>query len=181
MSPFVSEFQPFTTQGASRPETSKLSEEEIKKITSLWRERLTSLPEIIQKTLKAALDKIEKALEYTDPETKENVLKNGLYFLTIFGLYLSSPSFQTSPPRKMEKLIEDLNNFCPEPLFLKSGNTFTTSDLLGNTRIYRITQIVPPGELSLNFKNEDYVSGTNMWDFPEGNKFIPGNYFLKIS
>jgi len=171
MSPLFPESQPFTAQ----TETSKLSEEEI---ISQWRERLSSLQEIIQKTLKAALDKIEKALEYTDPRSKKNALENGLHFLTVLGLYLSSPSYRTSPPQTMEELINGLNSFCPDPLFLKSGDTFTISDHLGNNRTYEITQITPGGEFPSDFKKRGYISGTNMWDSPEGKRFIPGNYWM---
>jgi len=179
MSPLLPESHLFADQIVSQTETSKLSKEEIEEIISQCRERLPSLPEIIQKTLEAALGKIEKALKYTDPRTKKNALENGLHFLTVLGVYLSSPSYRTSPPQTMEELINGLNSFCPDPLFLKPGDTFTAYDHLGNNRTYKITQITPPGELPSDLRKRGYISGTNMWDSPEGKRFIPGNYWMQ--
>jgi len=169
MSPELS--SPPPTQSLEIP---TLSKEDLQEIISFWQERLPSLSELIQKVVGAALKKMEKSLQYPDEATKNNALSNSARFLTVLGLYLSSPSCQNFPPQTMEKLIEGLNSFCPDPPFLKPDDTFV--DLSGRT--FRIKNITPPGELQSGFKG-GYCSGTNMWDSPEGSGFIPGKYQLE--
>jgi len=169
MSPELSSLPP--TQSLEIP---TLSKEDLQEIISSWQERLPSFPELIQKVVGAALEKMENASQYTDEATKNNALSNAARFLTVLWLYLSSPSYKDSPPQTMEQLIEGLNSFCPNPPFLKPGDIFV--DPLGRT--FEIKNIAPPGELPSDFKG-GYCSGTNMWDSPEGKRFIPGNYQLE--
>jgi len=167
MSPPITELK----SPASSLETA-LTDEEIREIISLWRERLFSLPPLVQEVLKSALEKMEKALGYTEEEIKKNAINNASRFLTALGLYLSSPSFQNSPPETMEKLIAGLNSFCPEPQFLTLGDTF-----IGNDGKLKIIEITPP---TIPPKTQEvYIPGTNMWDQEKGNQFVPGNYKLE--
>ena len=160
---------------AQPPEIPTLSEKDLKGIISSWEERLPSFRELIQKVVAAALEKTKTALKYTDEATKNNALSNAARFLTVLGIYLSSPSCKNSPPQTMEELIKGLNSFCPNPLFLKPGDTFV--DSFGRT--FEIENIAPPGELPSDFKEVGHCPGTNMWDSPEGIQLVPGNYWLK--
>jgi len=172
MSPELSSLPP--TQSLEIP---TLSKEDLQEIISSWQERLPSFPELIQKVVGAALEKMENASQYTDEATKNNALSNAARFLTVLWLYLSSPSYKDSPPQTMEQLIEGLNSFCPNPPFLKPGDIFTNKQE-GKTRNFKIKNITPPGEPLSDFKGR-YCSGTNMWDSPEGSGFIPEHYQLE--
>jgi len=159
------------------PEKSSFSNKEIQEIISLWKERLPSLSELTKKLAEDSLEKTEKVLQYTNEATKNNAINNAFNFLALLGLYLSSPSYQ--PPQTIEELIDGLNSFCPNPPFLKPGDSFTTVDPLGNKHSYKIKSITLSNEFPPDFMNGGHCSGANMWDSPGGNCFIPGNYWTE--
>jgi len=172
MSPLIAELK----SPPSSVEKSFLSDKEIKEIISLWKENLSSYSQLqlIKEVLKSSLRKIEKTLEYTNPEDKKIAMDNALHFLNVLGLYLSSRLYESSKPQTMDELINGLNSLCPEPLFLTTNSIFT--DASGNT--FKIKKITPSHEI-LNNSQGGYISGTNMWDSPPGKQFIPGHYWLE--